>query len=152
MNHGCSAAFNVVYSWREDEQVLGRLTSMMARGGNVNSPHLTIVVVYALKPIKEGQELLTVYTDTKRPRDKRRAYLSENYNFFCECSVCSLPSNESIASDERLTRMQTLKNGFATWATDAIDGKEATRLANEIMGIGETEGYWSEYVSARPNP
>ena len=24
MNHGCSSAFNAVYTWREDEQVLGR--------------------------------------------------------------------------------------------------------------------------------
>ena len=42
-----------------------------------------------------------------------------------------------------------MKEKFITWGTDAIDGKEATKLANEIWGVGETEGYWSEYVSAR---
>jgi len=124
---------------------------VIARRGSVHSPRLTIVVVHALRPIKEGQELVTVYTDTKRPRDERRAYLSKMYNFFCECSVCALPSNESIASDGRLTRMQNVKNKFATWGANAIDGKEATRLVNEIWEIGETEGYWSEYVSPRPN-
>jgi hypothetical protein len=51
LNHGCSAAINAVYSWREDEQVL---------------------VVHALKPIPRGRELLTTYMDTKRPRDERR--------------------------------------------------------------------------------
>lgn len=34
LNHGCSHAFNVVYAWRDYEGVL---------------------VVHALKPIKEGQ-------------------------------------------------------------------------------------------------
>jgi len=34
LNHGCSSAFNVVYFWRENEQVL---------------------TIYAMKPIKKGQ-------------------------------------------------------------------------------------------------
>ena len=80
MNHGCSKAFNAVYFWRENEHAL---------------------VVHALKDIKKGQvrvlpdasfqgwrdelmdiegvrsssisqELLTTYTDTKRPRSERR--------------------------------------------------------------------------------
>ena len=113
---------------------------------------LTTLVVYALKSIKKGQELITSYTDTKRPRDERRAYLSKTYNFFCECSACALPPNESIASDERLVRMRTLKEKFATWGAGTIDGKEATRLANEIWGLGEAEGYWSECVSPPPHP
>lgn len=55
-----------------------------------------------------------------------------------------------MASDERLTRMRALKEKFATWGHDAIDGKEATRLVNEFWETGEAEGYWSEYVSAQP--
>jgi hypothetical protein len=123
---------------------------MVVKRGECQLTTLTIVVVHALKPIKEGQELITVYTDTKRPRDERRAFLSNTYNFFCECSVCALPTNESIASDERLAQMRTLKEKFATWGASAIDGKEATRLANEIWGVGEAEGYWSECVSPPP--
>lgn len=146
MNHGCSSAFNAVYSWREDDQILGRLMFMVVRKGLNQLTMLTLVVIHALKPIKEGQELLTIYTDTKRPRDERRAYLSKTYNFFCECSSCALPSDESIASDERLVRMRIMKEKFATWGADAIDGKEATDLVNEIWGVGEAEGYWSECV------
>ena len=52
LNHGCSKAFNAVYSWREREQKL---------------------VVYAIRPIKAGQEILTAYFDTKRPRSERRS-------------------------------------------------------------------------------
>lgn len=47
--------------------------------------------------------------------------------------------------------MRTLKEKFATWGAGTIDGKEATRLANEIWGLGEAEGYWSECVSPHPN-
>jgi hypothetical protein len=42
LNHGCSSAFNVVYSWREDEQALGRLMSMIIRRRKCNLPSLTI--------------------------------------------------------------------------------------------------------------
>ena len=51
LNHGCSSAFNAVYSWREKERQL---------------------VVYAIRPIKQGQEILTAYFDTRRPRHERR--------------------------------------------------------------------------------
>ena len=51
LNHGCSGAFNSVYSWREREGVL---------------------VVHALKDIKNGDELLTAYFGTRQTRDERR--------------------------------------------------------------------------------
>lgn len=51
LNHACSRAFNAVYSWREKEQKL---------------------VVYAIRPIKRDQEILTAYFDTRRPRLERR--------------------------------------------------------------------------------
>ena len=51
LNHGCSGAFNSVYSWRDREGVL---------------------VVHALKDISEGEELLTAYFRTLQARDERR--------------------------------------------------------------------------------
>jgi SET domain len=51
LNHGCSSAFNSVYSWREREGVL---------------------VVHALKDIKKGDELLTAYFSTMQTRNERR--------------------------------------------------------------------------------
>jgi SET domain len=51
LNHGCSASFNAVYSWREEAGEL---------------------FVHALKPIKTGEELLTTYMDTKKPTNERR--------------------------------------------------------------------------------
>jgi SET domain len=51
LNHGCSGAFNSVYTWREREGVL---------------------VVHALKDIPKGEELLTSYFRTLQTRDERR--------------------------------------------------------------------------------
>lgn len=51
LNHGCSGAFNSVYSWREREDVL---------------------VVHALKNIDKDEELLTAYFKTQQIRDERR--------------------------------------------------------------------------------
>ncbi|TDL17705.1 SET domain-containing protein, partial [Rickenella mellea] len=123
LNHGCSASFNSVYSWREREGVL---------------------VVHALKAIAPGEELLTTYMDTKKPRAERRHFLEENYGFTCGCSTCSLLEPLSKASDDRLTRMTALYSRFASWGHSVIDGKEAIRVANRIWSIGADEGYWSE--------
>ncbi|GJE97204.1 SET domain-containing protein [Phanerochaete sordida] len=123
LNHGCSAAFNAVYSWRSSEGAL---------------------VVHALKNIKEGEELLTTYFDTKRPRDSRREHLRTHYGFTCQCSVCSLPDGESQKSDSRLLKMAELYERFRTWRDGALTGKQAVDVAREIWALGDEEGYWSE--------
>lgn len=123
LNHGCSSAFNVAYNWAAGEQEL---------------------VVQAFKPIMEGEEILTTYTDTKRPRDERRQYLQGAYNFFCTCSVCSLPPEESKRSDERLVEMSRLKSKLSEWGSKDMGGGEATNIINKIWKLGEEEGYWSE--------
>ncbi|OCH86600.1 SET domain-containing protein [Obba rivulosa] len=123
LNHGCSSAFNAVYTWREREGA---------------------IVVHALKPIKEGEELLTTYTDTKRPRDARRQFLQQHYGFHCGCAVCSLPTDLSEVSDKRLSAISELYQRFSAWQYGQVSGREAEAVANEIWAIGEEEGYWSE--------
>ncbi|KAJ3516600.1 hypothetical protein NLJ89_g1025 [Agrocybe chaxingu] len=123
INHGCSSAFNVVYNWRDWEEQL---------------------VVHALKDIPKGKELLTTYTNTKRPRDERRAFLSQQYGFLCTCDVCSLPSDLSRASDTRLTEISRLYTDFAAWGRDGIDGAQAIEFIRKIWEIEDAEGYWSE--------
>ncbi|KAJ7729703.1 hypothetical protein DFH07DRAFT_849913 [Mycena maculata] len=123
LNHGCSSAFNVVYSWRQREQAL---------------------FVYALKNIPKGQELLTTYTDTKRTRKERREFLSQSYGFECTCAVCSLNDVASKASDARLTAISHHYSHLTTWGRRAIDGVEAIRTINKIWKLEDEEGYWSE--------
>ncbi|KAF8604514.1 hypothetical protein BDV93DRAFT_440386 [Ceratobasidium sp. AG-I] len=127
LNHGCSRAFSAVYSWREEEGVM---------------------VVHAIRDIKKGKvsggEILTTYTDTKRPRADRQSYLREIYHFDCACEVCSLPPNESAASDRRLSTIIDLKNLFSMWGNGDIKGREAIKQARRIWALMETEGYLSE--------
>ncbi|RDB17815.1 SET domain-containing protein 5 [Hypsizygus marmoreus] len=123
LNHGCSSAFNVVYNWRDKEGVL---------------------VVHALKSIKKGEELLTTYFDTKRPRVERRAFLAEHYGFNCMCSVCSLPDAQSVASDKRLTQIKDYYGRFATWGERNITGIEAIDAVRSIWALEDEEGYRSE--------
>ncbi|KAK7056643.1 hypothetical protein VNI00_002360 [Paramarasmius palmivorus] len=123
LNHGCSGAFNVVYTWRENEGA---------------------IVVHALKRIKKGQELLTTYTNTKQPRDRRRAYLASQYGFNCQCDVCSLPEVESQMSDRRLNAMTDLYAQFSMWGAKEISGIHAIDIAKKIWNVGGEEGYLSE--------
>ncbi|KAJ7366577.1 hypothetical protein DFH08DRAFT_834857 [Mycena albidolilacea] len=123
LNHGCSRAFNVVYTWREREQQL---------------------FVHALRNISWGQELLTTYTDTKRTRRERREFLSQQYGFKCTCAVCSLDAAASKDSDRRLTGITQLYGHLSSWGNGAIGGVEAIRTINEIWKLEDEEGYWSE--------
>ncbi|KAJ7164686.1 hypothetical protein C8R43DRAFT_988014 [Mycena crocata] len=123
LNHGCSSAFNVVYTWRQREQAL---------------------FVYALRNIRKGQELLTTYTDTKRTRKERREFLSQQYGFWCTCAVCSLDAHASKASDRRLTTISHHYGHLATWGNKQITGAEAIGTINKIWKLEDEEGYWSE--------
>ncbi|KAI0698086.1 hypothetical protein BC835DRAFT_688817 [Cytidiella melzeri] len=123
LNHGCSSAFNSVYSWRQNEGV---------------------IVVHALKSVRQGQELLTTYADTKRPRDERRSFLQAHYGFTCQCSVCSLDAGRSQLSDARLVKMAQLYSRFKSWGDGTLSGREAIDIAGEIWRVGEEEGYHSE--------
>ncbi|KAI9512462.1 hypothetical protein F5148DRAFT_973501 [Russula earlei] len=123
LNHGCSGAFNAVYTWREREGVL---------------------YVYAFKDIKSGEEVLTSYFGTMQTRDERRRLLMQNYGFHCMCAYCALPDEESRASDTRLTTMSDLYKRFGTWSQGEIDGQEAIRLVKRIWTVGDEEGYRSE--------
>lgn len=123
INHGCSSAFNAVYTWREKEGTL---------------------CVHALKAIGRGEELLTSYMDSKRSRHHRRAFLAEHYGFECQCSVCSLPLEDSRASDKRLEAILEAYQRLASWEQGRISGTDAIAHARRVWQLGEEEGYWSE--------
>ncbi|EAU85929.2 hypothetical protein CC1G_02952 [Coprinopsis cinerea okayama7 len=123
LNHGCSSAFNAVYSWRGQEGVL---------------------LIHAIKDIARGSEVLTTYSDTKKPRDERRAYLRDHYGFHCTCGSCALPEAESKASDNRLLAMAQHHSQLAGWMERKISGVEAIDHIKAIWKLGDEEGYWSE--------
>ncbi|TFK19996.1 SET domain-containing protein [Coprinopsis marcescibilis] len=123
LNHGCSSAFSAVYTYREKEGSL---------------------VVYAIKDVQKGTELLITYSDTKQPREQRRAYLQKQYGFHCTCSVCSLPDDVSKASDNRLVEMNRHQSRLSQWIQRTVSGPEAIEHVRSIWKLGDEEGYWSE--------
>lgn len=72
LNHGCSSAFNVVYSFREDEGVLLIHAMKPIARGSVRVPSSRCLYRFASRSEYDPQEVLTTYTDTKRPRSQRR--------------------------------------------------------------------------------
>ncbi|KAK7021189.1 SET domain-containing protein 5 [Favolaschia claudopus] len=125
LNHGCSSAFNVVYTWREREQQL---------------------FVYALRDVQRGQ------TQSELGKSEGKLlfhhvyinFLSQQYGFKCTCAVCSLDDAASQASDERLTTIARYYVHFASWGSGTISGVEAISTINKIWSLEEEEGYWSE--------
>ncbi|KAI0071599.1 SET domain-containing protein [Panus rudis PR-1116 ss-1] len=64
--------------------------------------------VRALKPIKKGEQIFAGYTSPLDPRSHRREFLSRRYKFHCMCSSCSLPDEDSKASDARRARLKAI--------------------------------------------
>ncbi|KAF8754331.1 SET (Su(var)3-9, Enhancer-of-zeste, Trithorax) domain [Rhizoctonia solani] len=132
LNHGCSRAFGAVYSWRDAEGVLVVHAIRDIPKGQV----CTIIIRHSASGTgctKPGvQEILTTYTNTKRRRSDRQAHLRAHYYFDCACSVCSLPKEESAASDRRLGQMADAYSMFSLWGSDNIKGTEAIKTAKKI--------------------
>ena len=84
INHACSP--NCQHTW------------------NANRGEETI---HAVRDLAEGEEITIAYSETG-PSKQRRIRLKEEFNFECMCSLCSLPENELLRSDERLEEIQRL--------------------------------------------
>jgi hypothetical protein len=75
LNHGCSSAFNSVYSWREGEGVLVVHALRHIRRDEVGVRLSTYRGINYFLTYASTQELLTAYMDTKRPRSERQCVL-----------------------------------------------------------------------------
>jgi hypothetical protein len=65
--------------------------------------------IYAIRHIKEGEEIFTTYNASfYQTRDERRVTLQTSFNFFCECSLCTLPDLERKKSDAERKEMKKL--------------------------------------------
>ncbi|KAG7087402.1 hypothetical protein E1B28_013372 [Marasmius oreades] len=123
LNHACASGYNLAYAWRDDE---GELR------------------IYALKDIKEGEELLISYIDSRRPRKERIEKLEKTYGFTCTCPICSLPPEESEKSDELLPQFTLFYTDFAQWYKGSITGKEAIQHIRKIWQLTVDTGYVRE--------
>ncbi|KAI9648889.1 hypothetical protein NHQ30_001455 [Ciborinia camelliae] len=70
--------------------------------------------VHALKDISKGEEITIYYLGVDKDRESRRQALQEKFGFECMCNLCSLPLEQSKASDKRLNdilRLESLIDG-----------------------------------------
>ena len=59
--------------------------------------------LYALRPIREGEEILKTYLDPALPRATRIAILQKNYRFLCDCPWCNVRKAGSVIEDDDFT-------------------------------------------------
>lgn len=71
------------------------------------NPAVQMYVVYAIRPVAEGQEITVSYLSGGDSRQHQEE-LKENFGFTCTCELCSLPPAELRASDNRLARSEAL--------------------------------------------
>jgi len=87
INHSCDP--NVQHSWN----------SLLQRE-----------VIYAIKNIAKGDQIVTSYIDPLRDPSKsaRQNRLSEDYKFVCDCPKCSLKETQLNDDDERSRELKAL--------------------------------------------
>ncbi|KAI0106205.1 hypothetical protein GGR51DRAFT_518226 [Nemania sp. FL0031] len=68
---------------------------------------------HAVRDIKLGEELTISYLDGLQVRSARQERTRSSLGFSCGCSHCSLPKEESEASDNRLLTISQLEKGLS---------------------------------------
>jgi hypothetical protein len=68
---------------------------------------------HAIRDIQPGEELSISYLDSFRAREVRQARAHASWGFACTCPQCSLPKEESDASDARLYSIYEVENQLA---------------------------------------
>lgn len=64
---------------------------------------------FAIRDIKEGEEITNKYTSGLADYATRQRHLDEVFGFTCQCYLCSLPAEERDQSDERIWKINQLE-------------------------------------------
>ena len=102
LNHACTGNANP--SWHADKQR---------------------AFVYAIKPIREGEEITFSYAESFATTSERQFDLQEKWLFECACAVCSGTDKRREASDLRRTQGRQL---LADVRRRAAEGEDAGAL------------------------
>lgn len=104
---------------------------------NENINQLTI---HAIRDVRRGEEITIFYLRSRRNRKARQEELRANFQFTCACQLCSLPDDQSRASDAKLDRVYELDC--------IVDGAGIEALVSRARGmlscIDEQVRLWSE--------
>ncbi|KAI5359844.1 putative SET domain, tetratricopeptide-like helical domain superfamily [Septoria linicola] len=102
------------------------------------SEKLKSMLVHAVRDIKNGEELTLSYLNAG-PSTTRQHILKENFRFQCTCELCSLPSKELKASDERLLQAQKLDESIGDPKTVRNSPERALADCRTLRDIYEVE-------------
>lgn len=102
--------------------------------------------VYAVRKIKEGEELTTSY-HAGGPSSTRKEILKEAFRFDCTCELCSLPENKLKASDARLIRAQNLDSSIGDSKNVRFSPGRVLKNCKSLMGLYEQEGIKDDRLS-----
>ncbi|KAH9463668.1 hypothetical protein Pst134EA_015753 [Puccinia striiformis f. sp. tritici] len=90
--------------------------------------------VRAVESISIGEELTISYRSLEMDRASRREDLQESYGFDCTCSHCRMSEELGNLSDQRLRRIQELRNRYF-----AEDPQFSAGDAGELLNHCQTE-------------
>ena len=93
--------------------------------------------MFAVQPIKAGEELTIDYCGQAAPRHMRQAALATTFGFECACTLCSLESSALGLSDMRQTKLAELR---ALIGSGQLEGTELVTAIEERGLLLRREG------------
>ncbi|KAJ6520729.1 hypothetical protein B0H19DRAFT_1270157 [Mycena capillaripes] len=102
------------------------------------------VSMYALRPVRAGEEIHNQYIDVLAPRAERRAELAR-YGFECMCVHCDVPDAAAVgrsdAARAELRDWRSIHPRFLPWSTDLCRADDAIIVSNlRALALIEQEG------------
>ncbi|KAJ7030000.1 hypothetical protein C8F04DRAFT_1264350 [Mycena alexandri] len=106
--------------------------------------------LYALRPIRAGEEIFNQYIDVLAPHADRRTQLAR-YGFTCMCVHCDLPDAAAVArSDAARTELRDWRHlhpRFLPWSLDACRSDDTIIVSNRrALALIEQEGLYGMQV------
>ncbi|KAF8206278.1 hypothetical protein K438DRAFT_1963352 [Mycena galopus ATCC 62051] len=106
--------------------------------------------MYALRPVRAGEEIHNEYIDVLAPHAQRRAQLAR-YGFECLCVHCDLPDADAVARSDaariELRNWRHLHPRFLPWSTDMCRTDDAIIVSNlRALDLIEQEGLYGLQV------
>ncbi|KAF8057429.1 hypothetical protein FPV67DRAFT_1430060 [Lyophyllum atratum] len=99
----------------------------------------------AVRPIKKGEEITIQYTSCTRPRHERHTTLRTLYGFKCNCTYCSLPSEDAVHHSDttraELEQFWRALPSFEEWCLDTSMPDDALiKLHLDALRLIKQEG------------
>jgi hypothetical protein len=106
--------------------------------------------LYALRPVRAGEEIHIQYVDVFAPRAERRAQLAR-YGFECMCPHCDLPDADAVARSDavraELRDWRHLHPRFLPWSTDMCRADDDIIVSNlRALALVKQEGLYGMQV------